>query len=432
MLKNRCHNLHRWSESRLGHNVGSDDVTVRKSKSRRALAGQGDIPARGLMAEMMRAHSRQIKVVSRVGSFPFVGHPGLPVHHGTARRASYDRIVACFLVTCFAAASLVSAQTDSEDDDAYWVREQFKRAYNEQDWPKAIEAGLELNERTPGNRWNEYSLASVYSMNGDAESAVKWLGKAAENGFSQVTLIQTDPDLIRIREHPGYQTALAVVKENHQRELTRLRKRFERQEPLTFPPPNHDPSKPAPLIIALHGYGAIAQRLAEQWRNAAGEVGAILIVPQAVRRVKGTHGFNWGHIDEADFLVDLTLEFARKKYKIDDHRVVLTGFSQGAYIAYAVALRHPETFVGVIPMAGGYIQKLDRPSKVSTESAPRFYFMVGERDHAVQAATEAVNDFAEAGYGVELRIYPKVGHTFPLERDEELRKALKFVLRRKP
>ena len=42
----------------------------------------------------------------------------------------------------------------------------------------------------------------------------------------------------------------------------------------------------------------------------------------------------------------------------------------------------------------------------------------------------AVTDFAEAGYDVKLRVYPKVGHVFPLNRGEELRKALDFVLDR--
>ena len=112
--------------------------------------------------------------------------------------------------------------------------------------------------------------------------------------------------------------------------------------------------------------------------------------------------------------------------------MILTGFSQGAYVAYAVGLRHPERFVGVIPMGGGYIPKLDRPTKATGPRVPRFYFMVGKLDRAVEPMTTAAKDFTEAGYDVELRVYPNVGHTFPLDQDVELRKALRFVLRGKP
>ena len=42
----------------------------------------------------------------------------------------------------------------------------------------------------------------------------------------------------------------------------------------------------------------------------------------------------------------------------------------------------------------------------------------------------AAKDYAAAGFETGLCVYPDVGHRFPINRDEELRKALAFVLQR--
>ena len=93
----------------------------------------------------------------------------------------------------------------------------------------------------------------------------------------------------------------------------------------------------------------------------------------------------------------------------------------------AIGLRHPEIFAGVIPMAGGYIPAIDGPPPAQP-GAPRYFFMVGSQDKAKPHCRKAAEDFEEAGYTVDLRVYPGVGHTFPRFTDRELGKALKFVL----
>ena len=331
---------------------------------------------------------------------------------------------------CIALVTALPLFAQVPPEDAQETLQDFNQAYKAKEWDRAIEIGLTLNSLVPRNSTHQYNLACVYSLSGDADTSMKWLGKAAENGFAQVALFEADPDLAAVRDHPEYESALDLVKENHERELTRLRKKFGQRRPLVYPPPDHDAERPAPLIIALHGYGGLAKNVAAQWRTVAAQAGAILVAPDAVRRVRGANGFDWRNVDEADFLLDLTLEFVRERYKIDAERIVLTGFSQGAYIAYAVGARHPQKFIGVIPMAGGYISSLDAPPQAAGERRPRFYFMVGEKDRAVVPCREAAKAFAAAGYDVKLRVYPDVGHRFPKDRDRELREALAYVLDR--
>ena len=54
--------------------------------------------------------------------------------------------------------------------------------------------------------------------------------------------------------------------------------------------------------------------------------------------------------------------------------------------------------------------------------------MVGSNDEAKAQCKEAAQDFESAGFEVDLRIYPGVGHTFPKFTNRELAKALRFVL----
>ena len=86
-------------------------------------------------------------------------------------------------------------QASPPDEDPQQVLTAWNQAYRAHDWGKAIELGLTLNELVPRNSSNQYNLACAYSLNGDVQNAVKWLGKAAKSGFYKVKLIETDSDL---------------------------------------------------------------------------------------------------------------------------------------------------------------------------------------------------------------------------------------------
>ncbi|MBU0640876.1 MAG: dienelactone hydrolase family protein [Planctomycetes bacterium] len=334
-------------------------------------------------------------------------------------------------LTFLAAAAWCPAQ-DKEKRTTPTVLREFGLAYQARDWSRAIELGHELVELAPGNGTHQYNLACVYALNGDTNAAAEWLGESTRNGFSQVWLIETDGDLKDVRASPAYLAALQNAKENRAKVHASLKKKFDHLPPKVILPFGHATDKAAPLIIALHGYGDRAGGSPTLWRNVAAQAGAILVAPQAVHPA-APGGYSWlaagsAHGDDADYLVQLTLEFVRSRFKIDETRIVLAGFSQGGFAAYWVGARHPETFCGVIPMGCGYIRALDAPPKPPAENPPRFYFMVGELDRAADACRVAAADFAAAGYPTKLRVYPGVGHMFPKDRDAELRKALQYAL----
>lgn len=312
--------------------------------------------------------------------------------------------------------------------DAQQVQAAFTQAYERREWTQAIEHGHKLLSLRPGNNVLQYNLACVYARDGQVESALVWLRKAAANGFDRTELLKSDADLDSLRAQPLFARIIDQVSRNREKQRARLRAAVEKRPPLIVRPPGYDAGRPAPLIIALHGYGGEAEEMLAVWREPAAEFGALLAAPQAALRVPGAGG-NWGDAAEAELLLELALEHIRGRHKLDPQHVVLTGFSQGAYIAQVVAVRHPDQFAGAIPVAGPYLPQLDTPQQTQEGTVPRFCFLCGSGDTLLEQTRQAASDYQAAGYPVQLRVFQSAGHQIPRSAATDLREALQFVLR---
>ncbi len=338
---------------------------------------------------------------------------------------------------CVSAGVAPTPHAYAQADKPVWSRDlarDFDRAYQEKDWPRAIEIGNRWTAHVRRNPTAAYNLACAYALHGDAEHAVEWLTKSIERGFVDVTHIRGDSDLDSIRSAPGYGDAIKLADKAYDSSLDPARN----SKPLIFVPPDLDPSKPAPLVVVMHGYGSSADQIAQPWRETAARFGAVLAAPRAVRMVPQSSGFSWNNIEEADMIVSNAVKHCKGTHNIDPKRIVLTGFSQGGTMTFALAAEHPDWFCGVIPMAG----HVDPTSAAMTPTPtsdddntgsvkrPRYYLAVGERDRPalVEQNKQAAKTLTAAGYDVRLVVFPGVGHQFPRNIDEELSKALAFAL----
>jgi predicted esterase len=304
------------------------------------------------------------------------------------------------------------------------TREEFGDAYRQENWARAVDLGFQLEALVPNSSREQYNLACVLALNGEVDAALEWLGRAATNGLCRLSLLEADSDLEAVRDLPGYQIVRTMIAENMKHRHEQVYRVAASTPPLTVLPERGSGEKARPLIIALHGFGDTSANYPRVWGPVANDFGAILIVPDGPRPVGNGRG--WGNVDETDAVVEAALDYAREAFEVDWDRVVLTGFSQGGFMAMALGTRHPDLFVGVIPMAGGYIPGIDTPAKAE-DGDPRFYFMVGARDRAVDEVRRAAADYEKAGYEVDLRVLSGIGHTFPRRTTTELRRALRFV-----
>ncbi|MEM9693659.1 MAG: dienelactone hydrolase family protein, partial [Myxococcota bacterium] len=93
-------------------------------------------------------------------------------------------------------------------------------------------------------------------------------------------------------------------------------------------------------------------------------------------------------------------------------RPVLTGFSQGGMIAFAVAVRHPTRIGVAIPLAGWLPVRLVPPGPPSA-GAPPIYALHGADDPVLPLlpTMESVKGLRASGFTVDLEVYPATAHT---------------------
>ncbi len=340
------------------------------------------------------------------------------------REPTIGRHFACVFVGCL---TLFAACSWAEDAaTASRLQEQFADAYQARDWAQAITIGLEIERLTPGRSAHQYNLACLFALGGDGEAALEWLERAVNNGFSRAELVANDPDLDAVRGSDRFERLVAAVRRNAGAVQAEIERRFNAAPPLLYLPPGHDPSVPARVLIALHGFGDRADGTPMQWRRYAAKLDVALVLPQGVRRVGS--GYSWHSVDEAEAVLGLTIDWLEQRASVDRDRIAVAGFSQGGFMAMALGSRHPDLFAGVIPVAGGFIPDIDAPPAASGSKVPRYYFMVGSEDEAAPQCRLAADAFREAGYDVRLRELPGMGHVFPRGTSRELRKALLFAL----
>jgi poly(3-hydroxybutyrate) depolymerase len=126
-------------------------------------------------------------------------------------------------------------------------------------------------------------------------------------------------------------------------------------------PASYNANGPAvPLVLELHGVDNDPRVLAEQsgfWQ-VADAYGVIVVTPQAAPYAPPLMCNRWNangdaamNNDEA-FLLDLLADVARK-YKVDESRIYLTGFSNGGAMANRLSLLHADKFAAVVVYAAG-------------------------------------------------------------------------------
>ncbi len=359
----------------------------------------------------------------------------------------------CFGIVFVLIAGVTTIQAET-DNQLQSLNQQMRQAMRAKNWDKAIKIGLHFASVAPNRNTPAYNLACSYARKGDSDSAIDWLSKAAENGFSYVASMLRDDDLDSIRKHPDYETVLAKIKQNNAHNFERFVKEVAPNAIVKlFRPRNYNASKPAPLIVALHGMGSNANQFARHWKSLANEFDAILAVPQGMGKM-GNGGYHWGTAEQGMYLVTQAIEKASNKYNVDKKRIILTGFSQGASVSFMYAIKHPQNISGIIPMSGYYDSDFASISSMvhdshkaggpnSTENSqvsgdsnltsssqpyPRFYIINGSQDREADNNRLACKLLKEAGVKAEVKIFPGVGHAFPPNAPKEFRIALEFVL----
>lgn len=152
-----------------------------------------------------------------------------------------------------------------------------------------------------------------------------------------------------------------------------------------------DQSKTAPLLVAVHGYGAHKRYMMREAKLIAPENFAIVSIQAPYQHFRPTSdgykvGFGWLTDFKAQESVALHQNFVQKVIEklsnentIDKKRVYLFGFSQACALNFRFALTYPETVRGVIGISGGIPSDLETNENYKKLDADVLY-LYGDTD----------------------------------------------------
>ncbi len=177
-----------------------------------------------------------------------------------------------------------------------------------------------------------------------------------------------------------------------------------------YVPSSYDGSRSFPLVVAMHGTGGDENTLFDQptygtLKPAAEKHGAIVVSPLA-RGVTEYRGI--GEADVFEVLADV-----KKRYRVDEDRVYLTGHSMGGTGAAYIALHHPDRFAAAAPLAAAY----GWPWLAENGKHVPMLWIAGEKDagfyhRGVQAGVDRMRAL---GNPVTLETIPGGGHSAPVQ-----------------
>jgi hypothetical protein len=108
-----------------------------------------------------------------------------------------------------------------------------------------------------------------------------------------------------------------------------------KRDGLLYVPKNYQASRPAPLVVMLHGAGGDAHGGLTPFRNLADAAGLILLAPASRRE---TWDVLFGQYGPDITLIDQALAQTFSRYAVDPSRIAIEGFSDGASYALSVGI----------------------------------------------------------------------------------------------
>jgi phospholipase/carboxylesterase len=197
---------------------------------------------------------------------------------------------------------------------------------------------------------------------------------------------------------------------------------------------NATPDARLPMIVAIHGLGDEPRSFAEVVRDLP--VPARVILPRALDPHEGG-GYRWFSVrardDDPEGLArgidHAANRVAAALRELMDRRPtigkpIVTGFSQGGMVTFALAVHHPDVVGAAFPVGG----LLPPPLLPKTPGAggPPILALHGNADAAVpyETAQKTIDHLDELGIDAKLRTYEGIGHQITLQMRQDLHELL--------
>lgn len=192
-------------------------------------------------------------------------------------------------------------------------------------------------------------------------------------------------------------------------------------------------TKPAPLLIAVHGYGAHKRYMMREARLVAGDnfvIAAIQAPHPHYRRTDDGYRIGYGWLSDQKpeehirlhhkFVLDVIEKLAANDV-IDRERIYMYGFSQACALNFRFAFTHPEVLSGIVGACGGIPGDLETNEKYKPFTAETFYLYGDDDEFYTQEQFSGFNEKLAA----KLPNYRSKHYTAKHEITEDMRGDIK-------
>jgi predicted esterase len=274
-----------------------------------------------------------------------------------------------------------------------------------------------------------YNLACFHAMAGNRDAAFYWLQEAALEDGVDAQWAGRDSDLETLRSDPRWRLIAPYLKacndywavSGHRRTSLVL-------------PAGYQPGTPIGVLIGMHGMGADPDGFVDDGLQHFADRLNMAIVGVSGTIPRGRRSFVWSEDPDRDAAqIRRALEDLSGRLKAAPGQLVTFGFSQGAEMAFEVAVRFPDEFRGAIVMSPGTTRPVDLSRLTTGPGNQRQGFVctcgASERLGNVTRTQEDAGFARRAGSRVELKLYDGVTtHTFPPDFADKFEGWVKFIL----
>lgn len=197
-------------------------------------------------------------------------------------------------------------------------------------------------------------------------------------------------------------------------------------------------TKPAPLLIAVHGYGAHKRYMMREARLVADDnfvIAAIQAPHPHYRRTDDGYRIGYGWLSDQKpeehvrlhhkFVLDVIEKLAADGL-IDDKRVFMYGFSQACALNFRFAFTNPQVLSGIVGVCGGIPGDLETNEKYKPFAAETFYLYGDDDEFYTQEQFAGFNEKLSA----KIPNYRSKHYTAKHEITEDMRVDIKDWLER--
>jgi predicted esterase len=321
------------------------------------------------------------------------------------------------------------SHSSENPEDFYILEKRMFELYNLGKYREALALSETAAARFPGkdNR-TTYWRACLSSRVGELDEALQLLKEATRRGlwWSEEAL-KLEADLDPVRNRPEFRAFLAECKR-----LKRAAGTITKLELIVLTPNNYSLGKVLPLLIALHPRGEDFEDFTRLWSQALSK-GVLVALPRSSQPF-GSHSRCWDDLARSETEAVDAYSQLSGRYKIDQKKIILSGFSQGATLAIYLALKRSlpaRGFVAIAPASTiipSHSDEFESFVRAAKNPAPRGWILVGDKDRFFGRINLLHSSMKQNGLESEYVVEKGLGHDYPDDFAVKLGRALDFVL----